>query len=222
MSKKLIDLTGKRFGEWIVVNKGMCNKYGNIYWNVKCDCGTERSVQSHALRSGNSKSCGCSGRKSQADKIKKHGRTKTTEYNIWNGMIRRCTNPKNKDYNRYGGRGIKVCTRWRNSFELFYSDMGDRPSLNHSIDRIDNNGNYELSNCKWSTWEEQNKNKRLPKKIKTNTSGHTGVYQIKSTKKWAAELRVGGKLKYIGCFKNIQEAVQARDQKEALEKEGLA
>lgn len=91
----------------------------------------------------------------------KHGMFRTPEYKAWAAMIQRCSNPKDNRYYTHGGRGIKVCDEWLNSFENFYEDMGDRPSDKHSLDRIDNDGNYEPTNCKWSTQSEQNFNKNF-------------------------------------------------------------
>lgn len=98
----------------------------------------------------------------------KHGLRKTKEYAVWLNMRSRCNYEKHKQYSLYGGRGIKICDRWMASFENFYKDMGSRPSDKHSLDRIDNNGNYEPSNCRWATVEEQSFNKRTTCMIKLN------------------------------------------------------
>lgn len=115
------------------------------------------------------KSCGCYRREKVRVRNLKHGnavrKQTTTEYYIWNGMIRRCHNPKNKDYQRYGGRGIQVCERWRRDFSAFLVDMGPRPP-NKSIDRINNDGNYEPLNCRWATAKEQRQNTRPRKRKK--------------------------------------------------------
>ena len=109
-----------------------------------------------------------------------HGMTNSDEYGIWSDIKTRCTNKNHRGYKNYGGRGVNVCDRWKNSFENFYSDMGPRPSKCHSIDRIDNSGNYEKSNCKWATSLEQGKNKRNNVKININ-----GV--VKTQAEWARE-----------------------------------
>jgi hypothetical protein len=118
-----------------------------------CECGNIAEVRSCNLSSGNSTSCGCSTIKARplvGKANKTHGMSYSSEYRIWHAMKGRCLNNKDRKYNRYGGRGIVICQRWLDSFENFYSDMGPRPSSLYSIDRINNDGNYELENCRWS------------------------------------------------------------------------
>jgi hypothetical protein len=113
------------------------------------------------IRNGGTKSCGCLAREATATRSKTHGLSHGAEYQVWECMIRRCHNERTNGYDRYyGGRGIQVCKRWRNSFEAFYADMGPRPSPQHSVDRINNNGNYEPDNCRWATAAEQARNHR--------------------------------------------------------------
>lgn len=162
--KKLPQIeVGSLYGYWTVIREGEPRKYINHNgnesldprWICKCRCGTERSVMGSSLKSGRSKTCGCSANV----KNLRHGMHRTTEYRIWSGMIERCHNPKNKKYNNYGGKGIHVCEAWKSSFACFYADMGARPSLIHSIDRIDGRQGYSKRNCRWATNEEQNFNK---------------------------------------------------------------
>jgi hypothetical protein len=153
-----LDLTGRRFGRWVVLGNPTSDGK-RLYWLCRCDCGIERVVASNNLCSGGSVSCGCWQRKV----VTRHGNTsvhgKTPEYRVWSGMRCRCTNPRSNRFASYGGRGIVVCERWQ-VFENFLEDMGPRPSPRHSIDRINNNGNYEPSNCRWATPSEQSRNQR--------------------------------------------------------------
>lgn len=154
MGDVAIDMAGKKFGRWTVVSRNG-NKNGQAAWLCKCVCGNESTIKGEMLRRGKSLSCGCL----RSEGHKSHGGRYSPEYTIWSGMIQRCTNPKRKGYQNYGGRGIKVTERWRR-FENFIADMGQRPSSKHSIDRIDNNGDYCPQNCKWSTQKEQIANQR--------------------------------------------------------------
>ena len=141
---------------------------------------------------------------------KLHGLRNTSEYNVYYHMRARCLNPNNKDYHHYGGRGIKVCDRWLDSVVSFYQDMGERPSLKHSIDRINNNGNYEPSNCRWATQTEQAANQRLRK---DNSSGVRNVSWHKELSKWQADFRPKkdskAKRRYLGVFDSVKEAAKA-------------
>lgn len=164
----LIDLTGEQKGYLTVIGKMNIQNPGNIRWGCKCICGTVCVVTTNNLNTGHTISCGCGGRVS--DKLfsvygKFSGEKIPEEYYCWAAMKSRCYNDKNASYKDYGGRGIVVCGRWLNSFENFVNDMGRRPSLDHSIDRIDNNGNYTPKNCKWSTSSEQSNNTRRNKII---------------------------------------------------------
>ncbi|MBS1026146.1 hypothetical protein [Gluconobacter cerinus] len=132
----------------------------------RCDCGGETRVFLSNLPRGNTQTCGCIRRKIAASKITTHGRSSTPEYRAWSLMRNRCHNPKARDYSNYGGRGIFVATEWRDSFELFFRDMGERPSRGYSLGRIDNDGPYAPHNCRWETPDQQAQNRR-----QRNTSG---------------------------------------------------
>jgi len=125
-----------------------------------CDCGKQHKCQIGAVKNGSIKSCGCLNRELSSERSKTHGMSKTLIYKTWNAMTERCLNKNHKDYKNYGGRGITVCEEWVGSFERFYSDMGDKPSKKHSIDRIDNEKGYSKENCRWATNAEQNRNMR--------------------------------------------------------------
>lgn len=152
----MIDLTGKKFGKLTVESFAKSN--GKAHWKCSCECGGTAIVEGNNLRNGHTLSCGCV-QKERASKAKKtHGCTGTKTYRTWQSMHRRCADPKNKDFRNYGGRGIAVCDRWK-VFENFLFDMGKAPAGMH-IDRIDTNSNYEPSNCRWVTPQENMNNTR--------------------------------------------------------------
>lgn len=162
---KRVDITGKKFGRLEVLEclgarlVGETKKRKRVYYLCKCDCGNLVEKRGEAVRGG-TLSCGCYHNEVTASINYKHGLSKSGEHRIWSHMKNRCINANDKKYHDYGGRGIEVCDRWRDSFEDFLSDMGMRPSQKHSIDRIDVNGNYEPGNCRWATSKEQCINKR--------------------------------------------------------------
>lgn len=173
MPAKIEGITGMRFGRLIIVSEApprMSGAQRVRFANVKCDCGAEKSTRFSDMMSGKTVSCGCHKAEQAAIRRTTHGQTsaggRAPEYSSWANMHTRCENPNATHYDLYGARGIKVCGRWR-SFEAFLADMGPKPTPGHSIDRINNDGNYEPGNCRWATDSEQMKNRR-PYKYKRN------------------------------------------------------
>lgn len=154
---RFLDLTGRRFGRLVVLERAGYRK-GGITWRCLCDCGKRVIIQGGNLRNGLTRSCGCLAREQVAARMRKHGMTQTRVYRIWNAMHRRCYEPNFKQFANYGGRGIEVCERWH-SFENFFADMDNPPSIEHTLDRKDVNGHYSPDNCKWSTAKEQGRNR---------------------------------------------------------------
>ena len=170
----ILDITGRRFTRLYVVGLyEVRNK--RAYWNCLCDCGNTLISRSDALKEGHTKSCGCW----NTDRIRTHGRSTTPEFKTWQSILQRCENSKDANYPNYGGRGICVCERWQ-KFQNFFIDMGPRPSNQHSIDRKDNDGNYEPDNCRWATRFEQMNNRSI-------TLHLTFLNQTKPLGEWARQ-----------------------------------
>ncbi len=153
---RFIDLKNQKFGKLKVLSRSE-NIGGRTAWNCICDCGKSTTVRSYSLRGKDTKSCGCIN--IETSPRKSHGLTNHLLYNTWLGLNKRCNNKNDPKYKNYGGRGIKVCKRWLHSFPNFLSDMGERPN-GLTLDRIDNDGNYEKSNCRWATSTQQKRNTR--------------------------------------------------------------
>ena len=169
---RIIDLTGKNFGRLVAAERTeVAGK--RDFWNCLCQCGGQTIVKTNRLTSGMTQSCGCIAREGASERALKrntvHGHNKagagnqSRTWNSWSCMLKRCRMPKHISYKDYGGRGITVCDRWA-IFVNFLEDMGERPP-GMTIDRIDVNGNYEKSNCRWATMSEQQKNKRKSKSV---------------------------------------------------------
>lgn len=149
------DITGETYHKLTVLERAGNDKYGKSLWLCKCECGNTSTVLGTNLRRPNgTTSCGC------ATGGKTHGLSNLPEYHVYRGMIARCQDPKRESYKHYGARGIKVCKRWLEGPQNFLDDMGRRPSDIYSLDRIDPNGDYEPSNCRWATTAQQTANKR--------------------------------------------------------------
>lgn len=160
---KLIDLTGRIFGRWLVISRAPTSANKTTVWNCACLCGNHKIVLGAKLRNGESKSCGCLRSQLTAERerinLTTHGMRFTRTYKSYDSMKQRCNNPNNKDYRYYGGKGVIVCNRWLESFMNFFEDMGERPQ-GMSIDRLDNSEHYCKENCKWSDKYEQSNNRK--------------------------------------------------------------
>lgn len=197
MSMRLNDLTGKRFGRLIVISREETKKSPGgakrTMWRCKCDCGKETIVWAYSLTSGRTESCGCLHKEVFLEKAQKatitHGGTKERLYSVWRDMINRCKNENERLYKDYGGRGITICDEWMDyaafrdwAIKAGYDESAKRGSC--TIDRIDVNGNYEPSNCRWANQKIQQNNKRNNRFITYN-----GV--TKTMTEWAEEVGIG-------------------------------
>jgi hypothetical protein len=159
-----IDMTGTRWGRLTVIERAATSDPKRAWWRCKCDCGEEAVLLGRRLRSGMTRSCGCLGRYAIGDRTRTHGRSRTPEYDVWCGLLKRCQNPNAYNFSFYGGRGVNVCERWQ-KFENFLEDMGKRPSRKHTVERLDPEGDYEPSNCRWASILEQANNRRNTRRI---------------------------------------------------------
>jgi len=164
MGLKAIDakeFIGKRNGRLVCLSEAP-RRGTKRYFLFQCDCGKTKEILLYSFKVGRVRSCGCI----SVERIRLVHRRLTKnlgalqEYKVWAAMIHRCTNPNNANFNHYGGRGITVCKEWLGSYAQFLEDMGRRPTAKHSLDRIDNSGNYEPANCRWATMDVQSRNRR--------------------------------------------------------------
>jgi hypothetical protein len=183
MSRLASDLIGQRFGRWTVIGTAPHDGNKKIQYLCRCDCGTVKPVRKQDLYRGKSLDCGCT-RQEKTRKLKfKHGLHGHILYKTWKGMKNRCCNPHNSCFRRYGGRGIKVCERWLHSFEAFCNDLYPSYKPGTTLDRINNDGDYEPGNVRWATPVEQNNNTRRNVRLTWNGQTHT-------ISEWAAVLKI--------------------------------
>lgn len=169
---------GDKFGRMLVLQETHRGRPTGQMYLCQCECGEQRIVPKHALYAGRTVSCGCYSKEASKRRLTKHGQAgsrRTPEYTCWASMLQRCHTPTDTGFSHYGARGIRVCDRWRNSFENFLADMGRKPSPNHSLDRIDNDGNYEKANCRWATSRQQANNTTRNRLV--TFAGHTHTLQ---------------------------------------------
>lgn len=196
---------GNTYNNLKAIKRAGKNKHRQALFEFECLlCGNKVIKVGTLVKTGNTKSCGCLTH--STTKRRTHYKSDNILYHKWANMKWRCKSTKAHNYHRYGGRGIKVCERWLNSFENFYDDMHEGYFKGAEIDRIDNDGNYEPSNCRWVTREENMRNKTN----RNNKTGHTGISFRKDMNKYTAYAYVNRKTIYIGSFVSLEEAVIAR------------
>lgn len=221
MGKKL-ELTGQIFNRLTVIKevKPYISPKGNRQskWLCLCSCGQEKEIRGHDLKNNKTKSCGCLIKEKHIARFTKHGdatKDRNSPYNYlyrtWIRIKQCCLNPNNQDYEYYGGRGITVYSEWIDNYQAFkdyiLKNLGERTSSKHSIDRIDNNKNYEPGNLRWATHIIQGINQR---RRKTNRLGHKGIDWSKANNKWRARITVNKKTINLGYFSNLEEAIKSR------------
>jgi hypothetical protein len=202
MSQTLENLIGKTYGRLTVVDYAERAADTHARWLCKCQCGNETIVRNNNIKRGIVKSCGCLASELTSERSKVHGMTKTNVYRQWKVMRQRCYLPTNISYKNYGARGITVCDEWKNNFEAYYSYVSKLPNFRkkgYSIDRIDNDGNYEPGNLRYATAKQQRDNQT---QRKHGISGYYGIV------KWKHKWRAHYKQKHIGVFETIEEALK--------------
>lgn len=202
---KHYDLAGQRFGRLVAVKMVGKASGGTALWECICDCGKKHIVRSASLRNGDTQSCGCLHREGLVKRNTVHSHRDTRLYGIWNKIKDRCFNPNCKRFSDYGGRGITVCREWKDSFQAFFDwamENGYKDSL--TIDRKDPNGNYEPTNCRWSTYKEQGNNKRNNRLITVHGKTHT-------VGEWASIVGIKYSTLYSRIYRNGMNTTEAEN-----------
>jgi hypothetical protein len=197
---KFINRRGFTYGRLLVTEDAGVGKNNKRLWKCYCSCGKEKIVTAGELATGRTQSCGCLHKES----ITIHGGWKKSSYNTWRAMMRRCYNPNDKDFFRYGARGLTVCEEWKD-YLGFVADMGE-PVGDETLDRINNEKGYSKENCRWASGHVQSFNRRL----RPNKTGYNGVSYLSKDNKWIANITVNKKRYYSSCYGTLNEAVQAR------------
>ncbi|WP_157129869.1 AP2 domain-containing protein [Burkholderia pseudomallei] len=198
---KHLDLAGQKFGRLTAIAFDSEKTTRKAYWVCKCDCGTVKSVRSDLLKRGTTVSCGCFSVENAKRVHTKHGMYKSPEYQAWVNMRARCYDSKSRHYKNYGGRGIGVCTEWRESFDAFFAEVGLRPSDDHELDREENDKDYMPGNVRWVIRPENQKNRRCSKnwiiegrlfETMRDAATEFGVHPS-TIQKWCDGLQVGNR-----------------------------
>jgi hypothetical protein len=212
MAYKKEDLVGKRYGKLTIIDlvQSKTEKRRNAL--CRCECGKTKEVTISNLRSGATTSCGCLREKRRLQATTTHGMTGTKLHNAWRSMKARCNIESCSNYSSYGGRGINVCDEWNDSYEIFEEwALASGYADNLTLDRINTNGDYEPSNCRWVDKTIQARNRRVRK---TNNTGVTGVSKRKDSGKYRATISVNGKRIDLGTHENLEDAINARKKAE--------